>query len=169
VSKFASFVLVTLIFLLMSVVVSFGFFVFTPKIKAQRQLNIALEQQQEKLNAAEKRFDDKYRELQHLQEQEKSIDIALQKRFDERRFERFIAKHFKRYTLRSITTEKEADYETDVVEITAVTVSPLSFYRFVDQLNQFDWAAEVISTQQFRSVKEGLETHFILKVYTQKH
>ena len=168
-SKFASFVLVMLIFLFMSVVVSFGFFVFTPKIKAQRQLNIALEQQQEKLKLAEKRFDEKYKQLQHLQEQEKRVDLALEKRFDERRFERFIAKYFKRHTLRSITTEIEGDYQTDIVEITAITMSPLSFYHFVDQLNQFEWAAEVVSTQQFHSVKEGLETHFVLKVYTQKH
>ncbi len=168
-SKFASFVLVMFIFLLMSVVVSFGFFVFTPKIKAQRQLNITLEQQQEKLEVAEKRFDEKYKQLQQLQEEEKNVDLALQKRFDERRFEHFIAKYFKRYSLRSITTEKEAGRQTDIVEITAITMSPLSFYRFVDQLNQFDWAAEVVSTQQFRSTKEGLETHFMLKVYTRKH
>ena len=167
-SKFASFILVMLIFLFMSVVVSFGFFSFTPKIKAKRLLSIELEQKNMMLDAAEKKFDQNYKQLQQLQEREKYVDLALEKRFDETRFEHFIAQHFNRYALRSITTEQELAYQADIIDISAITTSPVTFYRFVDMLNRFDWVAEVVSTQQFRSVPDGVETHFVLKVYTRK-
>ena len=67
-SKFASFGVVILLFILLSVVVVFGFFVFTPKIKAYRALSIELQQNTAALATAEKEFDGHYTVLQNLQD-----------------------------------------------------------------------------------------------------
>ena len=39
-------------------------------------------------------------------------------------------------------------------------------YSFIDALNQFDWVVEVDDTLQFKGVKDGINTHFTLKIHT---
>ncbi len=165
-SKFASFGVVLLLFILLSVVVVFGFFVFAPKIKAYRALNIELQLKSAELTTAEQVFDNHYAELQSLQEREKNIDIAMQKHFDEDQFETFLKQYFTSFTLRSITSEKDEVYQTEVIAIRVNIATPLEYYSFIDALNQFEWVAEVDGTQQFKGVKNGIEAQFTLKVYT---
>lgn len=165
-SKFASFGMVILLFILLSVVVVFGFFVFTPKIKAYRALSIEQQLLSDELAAAEKEFDGHYSALQNLQEREKSIDIALHKHFDLDRFERYLKQHFSSYTLRSIVSEKDEFFQTELIVVRATIATPAEYYRFIDALNQFEWVVEVDGTQQFKGVKDGIATQFTLKVYT---
>ncbi len=165
-SRLASFGMVVLLFILLSVVVVFGFFVFTPKIKAYRALNIELQQHSTELAASEQAFDSYYTELQRLQEREKNIDIALHKHFDEGQFETFLKQYFSSFSLRSITSEKDELYQTDVVNIRAKVATPVEYYSFIDALNQFEWVVEVDGTQQFVGLKDGIDTHFTLRVYT---
>ncbi len=165
-SKFASFGSVILLFVLLSVVVVFGFFVFTPKVKAYRVLNIELQQNSIELAAAEKEFDKHYADLQNLQGKIKNIDIALHKHFDEDRFETYLKQHFTSFTVRSITSEKDEVFQTEAINIRAKITSPAEYYRFIDALNQFEWVAEVNGALQFKGVKDGINTHFTLKIYT---
>ena len=165
-SKFASFGSVVLLFILLSVVVVFGFFVFTPKVKAYRALNIELQQNSDDLATAEKEFDRHYADLQNLQDREKNIDIALHKHFDEERFETYLSQYFTSFTLRSIVSEKDEAFQTDILDVRAKIATPVEYYRFIDALNQFEWVVEVDGTLQFKGVKDGIDTHFILKVYT---
>ena len=165
-NKFASFGMVILLFVLLSVVVVFGFFVFAPKIKAYRALNIELQQNSTELVAAEKEFDEHYAALQNLQDREKSIDIALHKHFDLDLFETYLKQHFSSYTLRSIVSEKDEFFQTELIAVRATIATPAEYYRFIDALNRFEWVVEVDGTQQFKGVKDGIDTQFTLKVYT---
>ncbi|MEN8147304.1 MAG: hypothetical protein ABFR02_06775 [Campylobacterota bacterium] len=165
-SKFTSFGSVVLLFILLSVAVVFGFFVFTPKIKAYRALNIELQQNSIKLATAEKEFDGYYGDLQNLQGREKSIDIALHKHFDADRFENYLQQHFASCTVRTIVSEKDEVFQTEVINIRAKIASPAEYYRFIDALNLFEWVVEVNGVLQFKGEKDGINTHFALKVYT---
>ena len=167
-SKFASFGIVVVLFLLLSLVVLFGFFVFAPDIKAYRALSIELSEKQSALDALETRFDKAYRRLQDLQERERRIDQALHRHFDEAAFERYVGGFFKAYELRSISSEYEGDLQTDTISLRVLIASPVEYYRFIDALNRFEWVAEVKGTQRFEGVSEGIETHFTLKVYTKR-
>ena len=165
-SKFASFGVVILLFILLSVVVVFGFFVFTPKIKAYRALSIELQQNTAALATAEKEFDGHYTVLQNLQDREKSIDIALHKHFDLDQFETYLKPHFASYTRRSIVSEKYEHFQTELIAVRATIATPAEYYRFIDLLNRFEWVVEVDGTQQFKGVTNGIITQFTLKVYT---
>ena len=165
-SKLASFTAVIILFLLLSAVVIFGFFIFTPKVKHYRTLNIDLLQKQEYLDKLESQFNRDYITLQSLQEREHKIDIAVHQQFDEQRFERFLAKYFKQFSLRSITSEREGDYQVDLIDVTALISTPAEFYHFIEALDHFDWVVEVVLPQQFKGVRTGIEAHFKLKVYT---
>jgi len=167
-NKLASFGFIVLLFLLMSVVVVFGFFVFTPKLKAYRALQIELAQKQKELKSEEKQFDLTYTKLQALQESEKNIDLALQRHFDEQQFELYLQQHFKKYSLRSITSEYDDDFQTDLLEIQVTISTPAKYYDFIDALNAFVWVAELEGTQKFKGVSKGIEAHFRLKVYTKR-
>jgi len=167
-NKLASFGFIVLLFLLLSVVVVFGFFVFTPKLKEYRALKIEITQKQKELKSEEKQFDLTYTKLQSLQESEKNIDLALQRHFDEQQFELYLQQHFKRYSLRSITSEYDDNFETDLLEIQVTISTPAKYYDFVDVLNAFVWVAELEGTQKFKGVNEGIEAHFRLKVYTKR-
>lgn len=165
-NKFSSLGSVVLLFVLLSVVVVFGFFVFTPKIKAYRTLNIELAQNRTDLAIAEKEFDKHYSELQNLQGKEKNIDIALHKHFDAQEFETYLGQYFKAVTFRSIVSEKDEVYRTDLIDVSAKIASPVDYYRFIDALNMFEWVVEVDGTLQFEGVEDGIDTRFILKVRT---
>ena len=165
-SKFASFGFIILLFLLLSGVVFFGFFIFTPKIKTYRALNIELQQNSSELVTVEKEFDKLYSTLQTLQDKEKAIDLAQHKHFDQDQFEAYLKKYFKSFTLRSIVSEKNEGFQTDTLDIRATIATPAEYYRFIDALNLFEWVVEVDGTLQFKGVSDGIETHFTLKVYT---
>ena len=165
-NKFASFGVVILLFILLSALVVFGFFVFTPKIKTYRALNIELQQNSAELTAAEKEFDGHYVQLQNLQEREKNIDLALHKHFDLDRFETYLKQHFSSFSLRSVISEKDTLFQTELIAVQAKIATPVEYYRFIDALNRFEWVVEVDGTQKFVGAKDGINTHFILKVYT---
>ena len=165
-SKFASFGFIVLLFLLLSGVVFFGFFIFTPKIKAYRALNIELQQNSSELVTAEKEFDKLYATLQTLQDKENAIDLAQHKHFDEDQFEAYLQRYFKSFTLRSIVSEKNEVFQTDTLDIRTTIASPAEYYRFIDALNLFAWVVEIDGAIQFKGVTDGIETHFTLKVYT---
>lgn len=167
-NKFASFGVVILLFILLSVLVVFGFFVFTPKIKTYRALNIELQQNSAELARTEKEFDVNYMQLQNLQEREKNIDRALHKHFDLDRFESYLKQHFLSFSLRSVISEKDAMFQTELITVRAKIAAPQEYYRFIDALNQFEWVVEVDGTQKFVGLKDGIETHFTLKVYTKR-
>lgn len=167
-SKFASFGIVVVLFLLLSLLVLFGFFVFAPDIKDYRALSIELEEKTSTLNAVERRFDTAYKTLQDLQERERQIDQALQKHFDEAAFEQYVGRYFKTYTLRSISSEYKGDFQTDTITIRVLITSPMEYYKFIDALNRFEWVAKLEGTQKFQGVRDGIETHFTLKVYTKR-
>lgn len=167
-SKFASFGVVVLLFLLLSLTVMFGFFVFTPDIKAYRALNIELSEKQKRLSEAEKIFSEKYQRVQDLQDRERQIDRALQKHFDEAAFEAYLSRYFKTYSLRSIISEHEGEWQTDTIAVQVIIDSPAEYYKFIDALNQFEWVAEVEGTQMFKGTASGIKTSFTLKVYTRR-
>jgi len=168
VSKFASFGLLVVLFMMLSMVAVFGFFFFTPKIKSYRALNIELELQSKNLERIEQKAQKNSTELKHLKERADVLNSALKQRFDPDTFKVFIAKHFKKFSVKSIESEHLNTYQTDSVEIIAYINSPTEYYRFIEALNSFDWVVEVGSIQEFLSVDAGIETHFILKVYTYK-
>lgn len=167
-SKFTSFGSVILLFILLSVLVVFGFFVFTPKIKTYRALNIELEQRSMDLETAEKTFDKQYKVLQSLQEKEKNIDRALQKHFNVQQFERYLQQYFLSFTLNKVATTEDTYYQTELLDVQAKIASPVDYYRFIDALNQFEWVVEVDGNQQFKGAGDGIDTHFTLNVLTAK-
>jgi len=165
-SKFASFGMVIILFLLLSVTVLFGFFIFAPEVKAYRALDIALEEKSSELERLEAAFDKKYALLQSLQESEAAIDRALHQHFDEDTFESYVKQFFKGVQLRSIVSEKDGRIQTDLVTVVGTITSPKEYYRFIDALNRFTWVAEIEGTQRFKGKPEGIEASFNLKVYT---
>jgi len=167
-NKLASFGFIVLLFLLLSVVVLFGFFVFTPKLKAYRALQIALDEKHQAVKSDEAEFDLTYTKLQTLQESEKNIDLALHRHFDEQQFELYLKNYFQNYSLRSITTEQTDDLQTDTLEIRANIATPAEYYAFIEALNNFVWVVEVEGTQKFKGIEQGIEAHFTLKVYTKR-
>ena len=167
-SKFASFGLLVVLFMMLSMVVVFGFFFFTPKIKSYRALNIELELERKNLERIEQDAQKNSAELKHLKERAGVLNSALKQHFEPDTFKAFVAKHFKKFSVKSIESEHLDTYQTDTVEIVAYINSPTEYYRFIETLNSFDWVVEVGSIQEFLSVDAGIETHFILKVYTYK-
>jgi hypothetical protein len=166
VSKGTSFGFIVLLFLLLSGVVLFGFFVFTPKIKAYRVLSIGIELTAADVKSLETAFDKEYTRLQTLQEKEKKIDIALQKHFDQKGLEGYLQHYFSVVTLNSIISERSNGLQVDTVDVRAKITSPAEYYRFIDALNEFDWAGEIDGRVQFKGETDGIATHFTLKVYT---
>ncbi len=167
-SKFASFGSIILLFVLSSVIVVFGFYVFTPKIKAYRALNIDLMQDSADLESAEKEFEKYYAQLQNLQEREKNIDMALHRHFDVDQFESYLKQYFASFSLRSVISEKSGPYQMEMIAVRATIATPTDYYRFIDALNLFEWVAEVDGTLLFKGVENGIDTHFKLKVRTVK-
>ena len=167
-SKFASFGLLVVLFMMLSMVVVFGFFFFTPKIKSYRALNIELELKSKDLQRAEKSAQKDMAELKHLKERADVLHMALKQRFEPANFEAFVKQYFKKFSVKSIESEHLEKYQLDSVEIIAYITSPTEYYHFIKTLNQFSWVAEVGNIQEFISVDEGIETHFVLKVYTYK-
>lgn len=167
-SKFTSFGSVILLFILLSVLVLFGFYVFTPKVKTYRALNIELEQRSIDLETAEKTFDKQYKILQNLQEKEKNIDLALQKHFNIQQFEMYLKQFFLSISLHKIASTEDAIYQTELIDVQAKIASPMDYYRFIDALNQFAWVVEIDGNQQFKGADDGIDTHFTLNVITAK-
>ncbi len=167
-SKFTSFGSVILLFILLSVLVVFGFFVFTPKIKTYRALNIEIEQRSTDLKAAETMFDKQYKTLQNLQDKEKNIDLALQKHFNIQQFETYLQRYFLSIGLNKIETTEDAFYQRELIDVQAKIASPAEYYRFIDALNQFEWVVEIDGNQQFKGADDGIDTHFTLNVITAK-
>lgn len=165
-SKFSSFISVIVLFLLLSVIVVFGFWVFTPKIKTYRALKIEIERNSAELAASEQAFDKEYAHLQRLQEQERNIDIALHRHYDEKAFLRYLETQFPSLTLNPVKELQDNDLAVHELDIQAQIASPDAYYRFIDALTAFEWVAEVDGTLHFRGVEEGIATRFILKVYT---
>ncbi|WP_345975207.1 hypothetical protein [Sulfurimonas sp. HSL3-7] len=165
-SKGTSFGFTVLLFLLLSGVVLFGFFVFTPKIKAYRALSIGIEQTAEDVKSLEKEFDKEYGRLQALQEKEKKIDIALHKSFDQKGLEGYLQHYFSALTLTGISSTKSNKLQVDTLDVRAKIASPAEYYRFIDALNEFDWVGEVVGALQFKGEADGIATHFTLQVYT---
>ncbi|MCJ7764635.1 MAG: hypothetical protein MUP09_01690 [Thiovulaceae bacterium] len=165
-SKFASFGFVILLFLLLSGVVFFGFFIFTPKIKAYRALNIELQQSSSDLSELEREFNKQYASLRNFQGREADIDTALHKYFDQTQFQEFLQHHFASFMLQRITNEQNGALLVNWLDVRAKIASPAEYYRFVDILNGFEWVVEVGERLQFKSVEDGIEAHFTLKVYT---
>ncbi len=165
-SKATSFGFTVLLFLLLSGVVFFGFFVFTPKIKTYRALSIGIEQTAAGVESMEKEFDKEYARLQTLQEKEKKIDIALHKHFDQKALEEYLQHYFSALTLERINSERNNDLQVDIIDVRAKITTPAEYYRFIDALNEFDWAGEVEGALQFEGEPDGIATHFTLKVYT---
>ena len=165
-SKATSFGFTVLLFLLLSGVVLFGFFVFTPKIKAYRALSIGIEQTAAGVESLEKEFYKEYARLQSLQEKEKNIDIALHKHFGQKGFEGYLQHYFSALTLSGTNSERSNDLQVDTLDVLAKIASPAEYYRFIDALNEFDWVGEVEGAVQFKGEADGIATHFTLKVYT---
>ncbi|MCJ7765859.1 MAG: hypothetical protein MUP09_07965 [Thiovulaceae bacterium] len=166
-SKFASFGFVILLFLLLSGVVFFGFFIFTPKIKAYRALNMELQQGSSDLSLLEQEFNKQYSSLRNLQGREADIDIALHRYFDQTQFQEFLQHQFASFMIHHTGREQNGDLLVNRMDVRAKIASPAEYYRFVDILNGFEWVVEVGERLQFKSVEDGIEAHFTLKVYTQ--
>ncbi|MDA3946582.1 MAG: hypothetical protein PF439_07890 [Helicobacteraceae bacterium] len=165
-SKLASFGSVVLLFLLLSVVVVFGFMVFTPKVKTYRALNIELQNKNLELELLEERFDKEYASLQRLQERERNIDIALQRHFNLKAFETYLNNYFTSVTLGSLKSLQLNDLMIHELDVQAQITSPDEYYRFLEALNGFAWVVEVDGTLQFKGLEDGISTRFIVKVYT---
>ena len=166
VNKYTSFALVVLLFLLLSILVFFGFFIFSPEVKAYRSLGITLDQKRESVLQQEALYEKRYSTLQALQEEEKSFDNALDRHFELTDFERYLKQYFHVFEIESIITEQSDHLQTDIIEIRAVMDTPATYYRFIEALNAFEWIAEVEGRQQFKRVKSGLQAQVTLKVYT---
>ncbi len=165
-SKFASFGAAIILFLLLSVLVFFGFFILTPKVKEYRALATDFTQQEKSVSASEEAFDKAYVQLQSLQELEAEIDVAQHRHFDLDAFEGFLKRSFTMVELQSIMSEQTADFEINTVDVRATITSPAEYYHFIELLDTFEWVVEVEGEQQFKAVGDGIETHFALKVYT---
>jgi len=165
-SKFASFGFLLLLFLLLSVIVLFGFFVFTPKIKEYRLLDLELQRNSATLAKLEDTFDKDYTRLKTLQEREHNIDTALHKYFNQKRFEEYLRLYFPIVEIEHIKQEKDKGRNVETIDIRAVIKSPAEYYRFIDALNDFEWVVEVNGVLQFKGGENGIGTHFTLKVYT---
>lgn len=165
-NRFTSFSSVILLFLLLSGVVFFGFFVLTPKIKAYRALNIDVEQSSSGLSELEKEFDKQYKALQNLQERDSHVDAALKKQFVPERFAADFKSYFSALELRSVKHDKVEKVAVDTLEVNAEMNSPTAFYHFVEALNRFDWVVEMEGPLTFRAKEGGIAAHFTLKVYT---
>lgn len=165
-SKFASFGFLILLFMLLSVTVLFGFFVFTPKIKEYRILNLELQRSTANLSKLEETFDKDYARLKTLQERESSIDSALRKYFNQNRFEDYLHLFFPNATVEYIKQAKEHGRKVETLDVRAVIKSPAEYYRFIDALHRFEWAVEANGLLQFKGTEDGIATHFTLKVYT---
>ena len=165
-NKQTSFALVILTFIFLSILVFLGFFVIFPEVKAYRTEGIALEQQSKIIIQKEATFNRAYETLQLLQEQENSFDQAINRHFKLEDFEAYLKHYFLSYEIKSIITEREKDLQVNVLEVRATFDEPLRYYRFIDALNTFTWVAELNGTQEFQGVREEIEAHFTLKVYT---
>jgi len=165
-SKFASFGFLLLLFLLLSVIVLFGFFVFTPKIKEYRLLDLELQRNSATLAKLEDTFDKDYTRLKILQEREHNIDTALHKYFNQKRFEEYLRLFFPIVSIEHIKQERDKGRNVETIDIRAVIKSPAEYYRFIDALNDFEWVVEVSGVLQFKGGENGIATRFTLKVYT---
>jgi hypothetical protein len=165
-SKYASFGFLLLLFLLLSIIVLFGFFVFTPKIKAYRVLDLELQRSTATLAKLEDTFDKDYTRLKTLQVREQRIDTALHKYFNQKRFEEYLHRFFPTVAIEHIKEEKINGRNVETLDIRAVIKSPAEYYRFIDALHDPEWVVEANGVLQFKGSKEGIATHFTLKVYT---
>lgn len=165
-SKFASFGFLLLLFVLLSVIVLFGFFVFTPKIKEYRTLNLELQRSTSNLTKLEATFDKDYARLKILQEREHNIDAALHKYFNQDRFEEYLRLFFPVVTIERVKQQKDNGLNVEVLDIRSVIKTPVEYYRFIDALHEFEWVVEANGVLQFKGTEEGIATHFTVKVYT---
>ena len=167
-NKHTSFAMVILLFLFLTFLVIFGFFIIFPEIKAYRSQAIVLEQKKVDLAQKEAAYEKMYKDLQLLKEREAGFDQALNRGFKLEAFEAYLQHYFLSFEIQSIISEQDAHLQTDILEIRAIFDAPTTYYRFIDALNDFEWVAEVEGTQEFKGVAVGIEAHFVLKVYTQK-
>jgi hypothetical protein len=165
-SKFASFGFVILLFILLSGVVYFGFFILTPKIKEYRSLKMELQQKSADVTVLEQAFSKQYLILRTLQEREGNIDIALHRYFDQTQFQVYMQRYFASLSLQRIATEQEGALLVNRLDVRAKIASPAEYYRFIDALNSFEWVVEVGDALQFKGEEDGIATHFTLNVYT---
>jgi hypothetical protein len=165
-SKFASFGFVILLFILLSGVVYFGFFILTPKIKEYRSLKMELQQKSADVTVLEQAFTKQYLILRTLQEREANIDIALHRYFDQTQFQVYMQRYFASLSLQRIATEQEGALLVNRLDVRAKIASPAEYYRFIDALNSFEWVVEVGDALQFKGEEDGIATHFTLNVYT---
>jgi len=165
-SKFTTFGSILLLFLLLSGIVFFGFFVFTPKIKSYRALSIEEQRSAAGLAELECSFDKHYKVLQGFQERDKHVDIALNRHFDLERFRADYAGYFSELELRTEERERIENMQLDRLEVNAKIDSPVAFYRFIEALNRFTWVAEIEDPLTFNGKEDGIYTHFTLRVYT---
>lgn len=167
-SRLNAFVSLVLLFILLSVVVIFGFYTFTPKVKNLRALKLSLQTQERELEVLEAEFDKSYARLQELQEREKEIDKGIYKHFDLELFEHYLQRYFKDVDIVKIESTQDDKYRYDIVSVQVVMASPSRYYHFIEALNHFEWCVSLESRQQFQGTKNGLQALFHLKVMTLK-
>ncbi len=165
-SKFATLGLLIVFFILMSMVVVFGFFFFTPKLKTYRALNTEVEKTVAENVRVSQLLKQQEATFNRLKAKTEATHHALKQDFKPDAFKTFLKKYFKLVVIKSIVSEREEGYNIDTVLVELMMQSPTDYYAFLETLNGFEWVVEAGEAQEFRQTDDGLRGRFELKVYS---
>jgi hypothetical protein len=151
---------------LMVSVLAFSFLLLIPKGKEYRSLRLESKKEFQKLETAQREYDQTNARLQALEGENRPLIAAFATPFNPERFTRLYKKEFDNLYLTEITTfETNGSFKTYEVNATSKITSPWSFYTFLEKVNKSEWIIGINFPIHFERDGEKIRSSFTMRVY----
>jgi hypothetical protein len=161
-----TFLLVFFSLVLMVSVVAFSFLLLIPKGKEYRSLRLESKKEFQKLETAQREYDQIHSRLQALEGENRALITAFDTPFNPERFTRLYKKEFDNLYLTEITTfETNGTFKTYEVNATSKITSPQSFYTFLERVNKSEWIIGINFPIHFERDGDKIRSSFTMRVY----
>jgi hypothetical protein len=158
--------IVILSLILLIGVVAFSFFLLIPKGKEYRSLRLESKKEFQKLDLAQRQYDNTFNRFKELQSQNRHTITAFETPFNSDRFERLYKKEFTDLYLTEVTTfDRNGSFKVYEVNATSKIISPGSFYTFIDGVNKSEWIIGVNFPIHFERDGDKIRSSFTMKVH----
>lgn len=142
-------------------------FLLLPTLKAYKELSIRENSQIALLNATKAKLNASEDKLSQLRsENNKSLE-QFQTTFDEKNFQVFLSKFFKKIQIK-ITKSQNEFYLKHTLLVSAYLDTPKNLYDFINALQSYDNLIKIDYPLNLKAQKEGIKLSFVAKIYAEK-
>ncbi|MDD5051923.1 MAG: hypothetical protein PHO27_04210 [Sulfuricurvum sp.] len=161
--------LILLSVVLMAGVIGFSFLMLIPKGQEYRSLRLESKKELQKIDLAQRRYDDASDKLKELQARNEHMIHAFNTSFDPERFTHQNKQEFQDLYLTEIASKEDnGTFKLYEVNATSKITSPQSFYNFLEKINKSDWIIGVNFPIHFERDGDKIRSSFTMKVHNSR-